>query len=559
MKRFTRLFTTLDETNRTNEKVAALEAYFRAAAPADAAWALHFLCGRKVPRAITSTQLRALAREASGLPAWLFDECYDAVGDLAETVALLLPESISTLDLSLSELISQRLLAMHPATETMRRELLLRTWRELRGAERLVWNKLITGGFRVGVAQTLVVRALAAVAGIAQPMMAHRLLGRWTPTAEDFLRLIHESDSGAEEVARPYPFFLASPLEVAPSALGEIADWQAEWKWDGIRAQLIRRRGETLIWSRGEEVVTDSFPEIAEAAAALPDGTVLDGEILAWAGESPQPFARLQRRLGRKTVSVRTRAAFPVILLAYDVLEQDGADLRTRALSERREILEKIIAEAQLQPVAKAARGVWETPDLFQFAEAARPPLALRISEVLPAGDWDELTAMRLGSRERQVEGIMLKRRTSPYGAGRPRGDWWKWKIEPLVLDAVLINAQLGHGRRASLYTDYTFAVWDDGKLVPVAKAYSGLSDAEILQVDAFVRAHTIDKFGPIRTVKPELVFELAFEAVQESTRHKAGLAVRFPRMNRWRRDKKPGEADTLGNLRALMKAGSGG
>ena len=558
MKLFTRLFTTLDETNRTNEKVAALEAYFRAAAAADAAWALHFLCGRKMPRAITSTQFRTLAREESGLPAWLFDECYDAVGDLAETVALLLPESASTIDLPLSELISQRLLAMHTATDAMRRELLLGTWRELHGAERLVWNKLITGGFRVGVAQTLVVRALAAVAGIGQPMMAHRLLGRWTPTAEDFLRLIDESDTGAEEVARPYPFFLASPLEVAPSTLGEITDWQAEWKWDGIRAQLIRRRGETLIWSRGEEVVTAGFPEIAEAAAALPDGTVLDGEILAWSGNAPQPFAWLQRRLGRKTVSVRTRAAFPVVLLAYDVLEADGADLRSRPLSERRGILEKVIAEAQLRPVVKAAPGVWETPDLFQIVDAARPPLALRISEVLRAVNWDELASMRLDSRERQVEGVMLKRRTSPYGVGRQRGDWWKWKIEPLVLDAVLINAQLGHGRRASLYTDYTFAVWDGGKLVPVAKAYSGLSDAEILKVDAFVRANTIDKFGPIRAVKPELVFELAFEAVQESTRHKSGLAVRFPRMNRWRRDKKPEEADTLENLRALMKAGSG-
>ena len=555
MKYFTRLFTTLDETNRTNEKVAALEAYFRAAAPADAAWALHFLCGRKVPRAITSTQLRALAREESGLAAWLFDECCDAVGDLAETVALLLPESASTLDLRLHELISQRLLPMRAASEIARQDLLRRTWRELRGAERLVWNKLITGGFRVGVAQTLVVRALAAVAGIGQPMMAHRLLGRWTPTAEDFLRLIDESDTGAEEVARPYPFFLASPLENAPASLGVIADWQAEWKWDGIRAQLIRRRGETLIWSRGEEVVTESFPEIAEAAAALLDGTVLDGEILAWAGESPQPFARLQRRLGRKTVSARTRVAFPVVLLAYDLLEVDGADLRLRPLSERRGILEKVIADAHLRPAAKTARGVWETPDLFQIAEPPRPALALRISDVLPSATWEELASMRLDSRARQVEGIMLKRRASPYGAGRPRGDWWKWKIDPLVLDAVLINAQLGHGRRASLYTDYTFALWDNGKLVPVAKAYSGLSDAEILQVDAFVRAHTIDKFGPIRAVKPELVFELAFEAVQESTRHKAGLAVRFPRMNRWRRDKKPEEADALENLRVLLKS----
>ena len=557
MKLFSRLFTALDETNRTSEKVAALEEYFRIADPADAAWALHFLAGRKLPRAVTSTMLRTWAGEESGLPAWLFEECYEAVGDLAETVALLLPESTATLALPLHELIAQRLLPMRDASDGTRRDLLVRTWRELSGVERLVWNKLITGGFRVGVAQTLVVRALAAVAGIGQPIMAHRLLGRWQPTTEDFQRLLHGSDSGAEDVARPYPFFLASPLDGEPASLGEIGDWQIEWKWDGIRAQVIRRRGDVLIWSRGDEIVTDAFPEIAEAARALPDGTVLDGEILAWRGESPQPFAQLQRRLGRKSVSARTRAAFPVVLIAYDLLEMNGEDLRARPLTERRGLLEKVMLEAGQRPLPKAGGAVWETPDMFDLSEPVRPAFALRFSEVLHPKSWSDLAPMQMQSRERQVEGIMLKRRSSPYGVGRQRGDWWKWKIDPLVLDAVLINAQLGHGRRASLYTDYTFALWDDGKLVPVAKAYSGLSDAEILQVDAFVRANTTDKFGPIRAVKPELVFELAFEGVQESTRHKAGLAVRFPRMNRWRHDKKPADADTLQSLRALLREGS--
>ena len=552
MKRFTQLFTALDETNRTNEKIAALEAYFREADPADAAWALHFLCGRKVPRAITSTMLRAWAGEEAGLPAWLFEECCETVGDLAETIALLLPEPASTLDLRLHELILQRLLPMRDAPEAARKALLVRTWRELHGAERLVWNKLIIGGFRAGVAQTLVVRALAAVAGIGQPLMAHRLIGRWQPSAEDFRRLLHESDSGAGEVARPYPFFLASALEGAPASLGDLADWQAEWKWDGIRAQLIRRRGEVLIWSRGDEIVTDTFPEIAEAAGALPDGTVLDGEILAWQGDAPQPFARLQRRLGRKSVSARMRSAFPVILLAYDLLELNGEDLRARPLAERRALLEKTMTEAAQRPLAKSA--VWETPDLFEPTDPPRPSLPLRLSEVLHPVSWDALAPMRRESRERQVEGIMLKRRASPYGVGRQRGDWWKWKIDPFVLDAVLISAQPGHGRRASLCTDYTFALWENGKLVPVAKAYSGLSDAEILEVDAFVRANTTGKFGPIRAVKPELVFELAFEAVQKSTRHKAGLAVRFPRINRWRRDKKSAEADKLETLRALLR-----
>ncbi len=551
MRLFTKLYTTLDETNRTSEKVAALEAYFREADAADAAWALHFLCGRKVPRALTSTMLRLWAGEEAQLPAWLFEECYDAVGDLAETVALLLPEPASTLALPLHELISQRLLPMRDAAEPMRKEMLLRTWRELEAKERLVWNKMMTGGFRVGVAQTLVVRALAGVAGVEQPIMAHRVLGRWQPTAEDFQRLLQESDPGAGELARPYPFFLASALEGEPSALGEVADWQAEWKWDGIRAQLIRRHGEVLIWSRGDEVVTESFPEIAEAGGALADGTVLDGEILAWDGDAPKPFASLQRRLGRKIVSARMRTAFPVAFVAYDLLEKDGADLRGRPLDERRRFLEEEMLAASLRPIATFS-GIWETRDLFETTITPKSPL--RVSEILRPGSWETLANLQRESRERQVEGIMLKRLASPYSVGRQRGDWWKWKIDPLMLDAVLIQAQLGHGRRASLYTDYTFALWDAGKLVPVAKAYSGLSDAEILEVDAFVRANTIDKFGPIRVVKPELVFELAFETVQKSTRHKAGLAVRFPRMNRWRTDKKPADADTLESLRALVR-----
>lgn len=553
MKRFTQLYTALDETTRTNEKVSALATYFREADPADAAWALFFLCGKKLPRAITSTALQSLAAEESGLPHWLFEECYHSVGDLAETVSLVLPEPVSSTTLPLHELISDRLLPMREAGDTTRRDLLLRTWRELNRMERLVWNKLITGGFRVGVAQTLVVRAMASVAGVEQAVMAHRLLGKWEPTADDFRRLMSESDTGAGEVARPYPFFLASPLEGEPESLGDIADWQVEWKWDGIRAQVIRRSGEVILWSRGDEIVTASFPEIAEAVASFPDGTVLDGEILAWQEEAPQPFVQLQRRLGRKNVSARMRSSFPVVLIAYDLLEKDGRDLRDTPLTERRQMLEQLIEEIARKPVARSKSDKWETPDLFEFVNPTRLQLPVRLSEALRPASWDELRSLQQESRARHVEGLMLKRRMSPYAVGRQRGDWWKWKIDPLVIDAVLMNAQLGHGRRASLYTDYTFGLWDNGTLVPVAKAYSGLSDDEIRQVDTFVRANTIDKFGPVRAVKPELVFELAFEAVQASTRHKSGIAVRFPRMNRWRHDKKPTEADTLDNLRALL------
>jgi DNA ligase-1 len=515
------------------------------------------LCGKKIPRAVTSKNLRHWISEESKFPAWLVEECYDAVGDLAETAALLLPENKSALDLPLNEFVQTRLLPLTTLPDIAKKNLLLQTWRELNSKERLVWNKLITGSFRVGVAQTLVVRALAKVAGIEPPIMAHRLAGNWQATPEDFQRLLKPGENEIE-IARPYPFFLASPLEGKPESLGDISECQSEWKWDGIRAQLIRRQNEILLWSRGDEMVTETFPEIAEIGNALSDGTVLDGEILAWQNNSPQPFAKLQRRLGRKVAGEKLQREFLVVFLAYDLLEFNGEDWRNRPLRERRGKLEIIVADAQKNFIPKnSTKNNFETPDLFSAHKPkAVEILRLRISELLAPKNWDELEILQRESRTRQVEGIMLKRRDSVYGVGRQRGNWWKWKINPLVMDAVLIGAQRGHGRRASLYTDYTFGVWSAEKLVPVAKAYSGLTDEEISAVDEFVRKNTLEKFGPIRFVKPELVFELAFEAVAESTRHKSGIAVRFPRINRWRHDKKIAEADTLENVRALMKNG---
>jgi DNA ligase 1 len=519
MKRFTQLFSALDGTNRTGEKVAVLKNYFGDVPAEDAAWALYFLCGRKMPRVLNSARLRHWISEESKFPAWLVEECYDAVGDLAETAALLLPENESALTLPLHGFIQTRLSPLATLPDLAKKELLMRTWRELDSQERLVWNKLITGSFRIGVAKTLVIRALAQVADIEPPVMAHRIAGNWQPTAQDFLRLLKPADNEVE-TARPYPFFLASPLEDQPQDLGEISAWQCEWKWDGIRAQLIRRRGEILVWSRGDEMVTETFPEVVEAGRALPDGTVLDGEILAWQSGAPLPFARLQRRLGRKIAGEKLRRQFPVVFIVYDLLEWDGEDWRNHSLTERREKLESIVVTAQKKFLSQiSTEETFETPDLFQTNEPKNFPLLIS-------------------------------------GVGRQRGNWWKWKIDPLVLDAVLIGAQRGHGRRASLYTDYTFGVWSAEKLVPVAKAYSGLNDDEIIAVDEFVRKNTLEKFGPIRSVKPGLVFELAFEAVQESNRHKSGIALRFPRISRWRHDKKIADADTLETVRALMKNG---
>ncbi len=529
MKRFADLYAALDETTKTGVKVEALARYFAAAPPADAAWAVYFLSGRKPRQAVPSKRLRQWARELADVPEWLFDETYHHVGDVGETIALLLPPAAAASELPLADWVENRLLPLRTLPEDEQKAAVLAAWAALDARQRFVWNKLITGEFRVGVSQLLVVRAVAQVSGLGADVVAHRLMGAWDPTPA-FYRGLVAPDRGDADLSRPYPFFLATPLEADPAALGPPADWQAEWKWDGIRSQVIRRGGRAFVWSRGEELVTDRYPELKGLADALPDGTVLDGEVLPWKAGQVQPFADLQKRIGRKTLGKKLLEDVPVVLMAYDLVEQAGADLREVSLADRRGRLEALAAEVN------------------------HPALVL--SPTLPFDSWEELAEARRASRDRRVEGMMLKRRASPYRVGRVRGDWWKWKVEPFAVDAVLIYAQQGHGRRSGLFTDYTFGVWDGPRLVPFAKAYSGLTDAEIRKVDAFVRANTTEKFGPVRTVKPELVFELGFEGIQASTRHKSGIAVRFPRMLRWRTDKKPEDADTLEQVRALLPAG---
>ena len=525
MQRFTELYTLLDRTTRTSEKVLALETYFAAAPPADAAWALFFLMGNTTPRGVSTARLREWLAAEAGLPLWLVEESYDAVGDLAETLALLVPPHSEVAAQSLHILVEQKVLALKAMPPEDQQALVAQTWRELSQPQCLVWHKLITGEFRVGVARTLVVRALANVAKVPPATMAHRLMGAWQPTAESYLALL--SGEAAADPGRPYPFFLAYPLEGELESLGNPGEWQAEWKWDGIRSQIIHRAGQLLIWSRGEELVTDRFPELAALSSVLPEGAVIDGEILAWQGENVLPFNALQTRIGRKRLTSKVLAASPVVCMAYDLLEDGGQDIRSLALAQRRSRLEALVGAAGMPQ--------------------------LRLSPIVSATTWDELRALWQLSRERLVEGLMLKRLSSAYGVGRTKGDWWKWKISPYSIDAVLIYAQRGSGRRASLYTDYTFGLWDAGELVPVAKAYSGLTDDEIRQVDGFVRKNTLEKFGPVRVVKPELVFELHFEGIAASNRHKSGVAVRFPRMARWRQDKPVTEADELETLRRLL------
>jgi DNA ligase-1 len=553
MRGFAALYRDLDGRGGTAARVEALHAYFQRADPADAAWALQVLLGRQGRRLITGRLLRQICLTGSRLPEWLFEDCYAHVGDSAETIALLwrqfAPESPpgdgagSLADRPLHEWMERLLPAAAALEGEEQAAAVRRLWWGLCDDELLVANKLLTGGLRVGVGQGLVLRALARLGGVEESLLQHRLMGGLEPSAGAFIALLAPAAQGHTVPSRPYPFFLASPLDATAQAgdgdgplPGPPPDWLVEWKYDGIRGQMIRRAGEAFLWSRGEELINTAFPDLLAAADALPDGTVLDGEILVWPSgqERPAPFALLQRRLGRKAPGRTLLAECPAAFVAYDLLERLGVDQRQRPLRERRADL-----EALLEPLAGER---W------------------RLSPLLELRHWQQLGELRAEAAAAGAEGLMLKAAASPYLAGRRRGHWWKHKREPLRLDAVLLYAQAGSGRRANLFTDYTFGLWTgDGQLVSFAKAYSGLDDAEIAELDRWIRRHTSERFGPVRAVAPEQVFELAFEGLQPSSRHKSGIAVRFPRISRWRRDKPAVEADTLEAALALLEGAQGG
>jgi DNA ligase-1 len=567
--RFALLYDAIDRTTSTNAKVAAMAEYFRDAPPADAAWAVFFLTGRRLKRLVPYASINDWTLAATGLESWLLGECYSVVGDGAETAALVLDQvpPVPSEDLPLHRWIEERIVRLRDLDPYQQQRQMTTWWRGLDRLQRFLLLKLVTGEFRVGVSQTLVVRALSRAADLPATTVAARLMGEWTPSPEWYSSLLsHETTD--DDRSRPYPFFLASPLEDPVETLGGIGEWLIEWKWDGIRAQLVKRGGVVHLWSRGEELITQRFPEIAAAATRLPDGTVLDGEVLAFRNGRPLPFSALQQRIGRQKQVAELARTVPVVFMTYDLLEDRGEDIRSLPQLERRRRL-----DARLGAIADAAAEVdAAAPGDDEFvlvpsgeALAPKPAAALepgageggtvlRSSPLVEAGGWAALAELRAESRGRGVEGLMLKRRTAAYGVGRKRGDWWKWKIDPYTIDAVLIYAQPGSGRRASLLTDYTFGVWDNGELVPVAKAYSGLSNDEIDEMDKWIRRHTRERFGPVRHVEPVHVFELGFEAIARSSRHRSGIAVRFPRMLRWRRDKKPEEADTLQAVQQLLR-----
>ena len=530
MKRFAKLFAQLDQTNKTNDKVALIKSYLSEALDKDQLWALAFFTHKRPRRPVKSSLLRQWAAELAQIPDWLLEESYHSVGDLAETISLLLPPPQRAQDQSLAYWVGY-LQGLSKLDDEEKRERVVAAWQQMTQPESFVFTKLMTGSFRIGVSQNLVTRAIAEVYELDKTIVAHRLMGNWKPNNTTFNDLLLQ-ENHEDRLSRPYPFFLAHPTDTElVEELGSISQWQAEWKWDGIRSQIIVRDSQLYIWSRGEDLLTDKFPEFAPFSKAIPDGTVIDGEILPFSKAQPLPFAALQTRIGRKNVTKSILKSAPVILMAYDLLEWEGIDIRNKPLSERRALLESLH---------------WQHPDLF------------RLSVIVEADDWNQLKQLRERSREYYAEGFMLKRKSSFYQVGRKRGDWWKWKVDPLTVDGVLINAMRGSGRRAGQFTDYTFAVWDerDGQrqLVPFTKAYSGLTDQEIRQVDSFIKRNTQEKFGPVRSVVPELVFEIGFEGIQRSKRHKSGVALRFPRILRWRQDKKADEANTLAELRELLE-----
>ena len=526
MRRFSELIQQLEMSNKTNDKIAALVSYFDEADDLDKPFVIAMFTGKKPKRPVTTTLIRQWATELSGIPEWLFAESYHSVGDLSETIALVLPPAENLTNRKLYEWIND-LASLNQKSEEDKKAFILNAWNSLESQERFIFNKLISGNFRIGVSNKMLVNALAKQSNTEANKIMHSIMGKWEPTEISYQDLVGGAHVNTDS-SWPYPFCLAYALEMEPSALGKPEEWQAEWKWDGIRGQIVKRNGELFIWSRGEELVTAQFPELHFLIDELEDGTVLDGEILSIKDGNVQAFSILQQRLNRKTINKSQLNDAPIGFYTYDILEYQGDDLREQTMASRRSLLEQVVNNIENQGV-------------------------LALSPVVQFEDWEKLATIRQGARDINSEGLMLKKLDSLYHAGRKRGDWWKWKINPYTVDTVMIYAQKGSGRRANFFTDYTFAVRDGDKLITIAKAYSGLTDKEIKEVNSFVVKNAVEKFGPVRTVKPELVFEIAFEGIAESKRHKAGLALRFPRIARWRKDKKADEINTLDDLRQLL------
>ena len=525
---FAALVIQISSSTKTNDKLESLAEYFTLADDKDKVWVIAIFSGRRPRRIVSSTSLAEWCTALANIPSWLFVESYSTVGDLGETIALLLPDAKNKTGKGENlYYFLEKFIELEKQDESIKKKFILDSWEQMNHAERFVFNKLITGSFRIGVSQKMMVNALSKVVDLSSSIIAHRISGNWDPSTTSFSNLLNTEVVDVDH-SKPYPFYLAYALENEPVTIGNPSEWQAEWKWDGIRGQMIKRNNELFVWSRGEELMTEKFPEYFILKDLLPDGIVLDGEIIPAENGKPLPFAVLQTRIGRKNITKKQLTEAPISFFVYDLLEFNNKDWREKTLEERRNKMEEVLQNINHN--------------------------SIQLSPIINFTNWDDLAELRKTSREMNSEGIMLKRKNSIYQVGRKRGDWWKWKIDALTIDCVMIYAQKGAGRRSNLYTAYTFAVKDGDQLIPFTRAYSGLTDKEFAQVDNFVKRNSLEKFGPVRTVKPELVFEIAFEGIAASNRHKSGVALRFPRMSRWRKDKKPDEINTLDDLKAMLK-----
>ena len=527
MRKFAELISAVEITNKTNAKIEALVRYFQIASDKDKLWLIALFTGKRPPRPIKTNLLKDWCMEVGQIPEWLFLESYSAVGDLGETLALLLPHNRSQIHKPLHVWMAE-LIALKSQNIETQKAYVLNAWGGLNTQERFIFNKLIGGSFRIGVSKKTLVNALAKLTGIEANQLMHSIMGNWSVNDLRFQELIAGQHINYDN-SKPYPFCLAYALENKLNTLGNIQEWQIEYKWDGIRGQVIKRNEEVYIWSRGEELVTQQFPELVEEIQQWKGNFVIDGEILAMKNNAVLLFNDLQKRLNRKQVTKKLREEVPVGFYIYDLLEQEGQDCRDLSMKERRSLLEKLYVDNTTQSEL------------------------LQLSTVVQGKQWEDLNQIRNSARQFNSEGLMLKKKSSVYHVGRKKGDWWKWKVDPFTIDAVMIYAQKGSGRRSSKYTDYTFAVKNKDALVTIAKAYSGLTDKEITEISRWVNKNAIERFGPVRTVKPELVFEIAFEGIAFSKRHKSGVALRFPRMKRWRRDKTVGDIDTIESVKSLI------
>jgi len=541
LNNFSELFLNLDSSNSTNNKIEVLKNYFLSNDPIDNSWAIYLLTGKSNKRFISGRYLKNLFSELYEYPVWLIDTCYLKVGDSAEVITLLLKNKSTSrkkvlLNISLNELLSKTIPDLSKLNDEEKNFKIKNMWETLPEDNHLIFNKILTGTFRVGVSIGLITKSISKLINIDEEIISHRLMGNFEPSIDSYEFLINKNINLQELNSKPFPFLLANTIE-DKIFKHSINDFQFEWKYDGIRMQLIKRSGNVSLWTRGQELVNDSFPELVDKMSHIKDDFVLDGELLVWnfKEQIAFDFSLLQKRINRKSPTRSIQIKYPIIFIAYDLLEINGRDIREIKLENRRIELEKYFSK-------------WHNKTENNISAI------FKICNLIFPKDWPDALNYKEKSRENNTEGLIIKKKTSIYSSGRKRGIWWKYKVDPMQLDAVLIYAKGGSGRRAGLYTDYSFALWKDKELIKFASAYSGLTNIEIKELDKWIRKNTIEKFGPVRSLKPEMVFEISFEKIQISKRHKSGIAVRFPRITKWRKDKKINDADSLENAYELMR-----